>query len=200
MDWQELIDSTQGLMSAQECEELSRWAQVAPDGIALEVGHYTGLSTCVLLSSLPVDVALVTVDRRVWRPWSAEVFEKHVPRFVGERQLVVVVEESSVAISRIQDPIGFVFYDADHTSLDNERFWSAVKGKLADQCALVFDDADWEGQSTLGTLAMGDGFIRKESRELFRHVSAEGYPSLQAMLDAGKRHPDTFTLEVMTRG
>ena len=51
----------------------------------------------------------------------------------------------------------------------------------------MFDDADWEEQSTLRTLAEGDGFVVVTDREFYR-------PS------GDKHDPATYTLEVMRRG
>lgn len=200
ISWQEWIDSTDGLMSAQECEELARWASMAACGVALEVGHYTGLSTCVLLDSLPPTMPLITVDARKWRPEAAEVFDKYTPQFERDRPMRVFVEPFQSLIPRIADPIGFVFYDADHTAAGNRQFWSLVREHLADDCIVVYDDADWEGPATLQPLAEEDGFKASITREWYRHVTEIDDPDSQVRLDIGKRHPDTFTLQSMVRG
>jgi hypothetical protein len=141
----------------------------------------------------------VTIDWRRWRPWAADVFEEYVPQYVNGRDFHVLVEHYSFAISKIEDPISFVFYDADHTIAGNKYFWDAAAHLLADRCFLIFDDADWESQSTLKGLAIQEGFVKQETRPLARHVAPQDGQHWHVLLDIGKRHPDTFTLEVMVR-
>ena len=60
--WEALREQTGGLLSATECAELAHWAREAGRCDALEVGHYTGLSTVVLLHGLTDGSRLTTID------------------------------------------------------------------------------------------------------------------------------------------
>src|SRR5262245_21589933 len=197
-NWQSVIDETQGLMSAGECLELAYWARQAPDGQALEVGHYTGLSTSVLLASLPAERILHTIDCQDWRPQAADVFERQRARFQRKRTLYVHTDYFQHVLPMLSGPFSFVFYDADHNAATNTWFWQLVRAKLAPRCILVYDDGDWPGQAVLGELAVQDGFARVP-HAAFRRAIDMGPGDYQTQLDRAKRDPLTFTLEVMTR-
>ena len=51
-----------GPLSVAECQALAKLAASTTTTRALEVGHYLGLSTAVLLDSLPPGCELVTID------------------------------------------------------------------------------------------------------------------------------------------
>lgn len=184
-----------GALSEAECAALAHVARGAT-GNALEVGHYLGRSTAVLLMALPPDVPLVTIDHHRGDDWCPEtdvsVFRANVEPFVGGREFMDVEGDMLAAVSGLEQlpdfgpPYGFVFYDSDHTEAAVSAWWAAYRELLAPSCTLVFDDADWADQSILTALAVSDGFRSIRSRDLYRGPE-------------DKRDPETFTLEVMRR-
>jgi len=156
-----------------------------------EVGHYLGLSTAVLLDSLPPGCELVTIDHHRGDEWcpatSADEFLANVDPFIWDRLFVFVNDDMRAALPTVGGGFGFVFYDADHTASAVAAFWDHAAGLLAERCTLVFDDADWAEQSTLRGLAEADGFMVVTSDPFYRG-------------DGDKHDPETYTLEVMERG
>lgn len=180
-----------GPLSTAECGKLAELAASTEATRALEVGHYLGLSTSVLLEHLPASVVeLVTIDHHQGDEWcpptSFETFQENVAPFVGEREFVAMDEDMRTALPELDGGFGFVFYDADHTASAVADFWDHVTPLLADECTLVFDDADWLGQSTLRGLAEADGFKVVTDQEFVRG-------------ETDKHDPLTYTLEVMRR-
>jgi predicted O-methyltransferase YrrM len=195
--WQPLIDanalkqSITGPLSVLECEALSTEAARASGSDALEVGHYKGLSTAVLLQSLPRGMTLWSVDHHKGDHWCPHTrpseFEGNVRPYVNGVALGPIFKPFSEALGSVPDELKFVFYDADHTTEACEQFWGCVSIKLAANCVLVFDDADWDGMARLRELAAVDGF-----------EVVPGDPFRRGPMD--KATPDTFTLQVMARG
>jgi len=190
VNWAALRRQVVGPLSAFECEVLAEKAAASSASRALEVGHYLGLSTCVLLSSLPAGCELVTIDHHqgdAWAPSSDLAdFEGNIAPFVGDRTVTVVNDDMVAALPTVGDGFGFVFYDADHTASAVTSFWEAAVSLLSEQCTLVFDDADWAEQATLRGLAESAGFEVTTVYEFHRGPSDKH--------DAG-----TYTLEIMDR-
>jgi predicted O-methyltransferase YrrM len=184
-------DQIVGPLSVAECDKLAEVAAATTAKSALEVGHYLGLSTAVLLSSLPADVHLVTIDHHQGDEWcpptSFDEFNANVAPYVGERKFTAINEDMREALPDLLGRFGFCFYDADHTASAVADFWDLAAGLLEPECTLVFDDADWVEQSTLRGLAEADGFVVVTDVEFYR-------PS------GDKHDPLTYTLEVMRRG
>lgn len=180
-----------GPLSVRECDVLAALASSTKASRALEVGHYLGLSTSVLLQSLPDGCELVTVDHHQGDEWcpatSPDEFMDNVGPFIGERPFRFVNDDMRSALADVGSGFGFVFYDADHTASAVADFWDLAAGLLAETCTLVFDDADWAEQSTLRSLAAADGFEVVTSEPFWRG-------------DGDKHDPETYTLEVMERG
>lgn len=184
-----------GALSEAECAALGHLARGA-EGHALEVGHYLGRSTAVLLMALPPEVPLVTIDHHHGDDWCPEtdvsVFRANVEPFIGDREFMDVEGDMLAVVSGLEQiktfgpPYGFVFYDADHSKHAVVDWWNAYRSLLAPSCTLAYDDADWEDQSILGELAKADGFRSIREREFYRGPE-------------DKRDPETFTLEVMQR-
>jgi predicted O-methyltransferase YrrM len=180
-----------GALSGFECETLAHWAGYASGVNALEVGHYTGLSTSVLLESLPTGMVLWSVDHHRGDAWSnatePDAFWGNVSPYFGRIPLAMVIRDFRDGLEFIPEgSVGFVFYDADHDENSVADFWSCVCPLLADPCVLLFDDADWPGMKRLADEALGDGFVRVTERDFHRG-------------GMGKRSSDTYTLEVMLR-
>lgn len=182
----------QGALSKMECDVLAACARESGATRALEVGHWQGLSTAVLLDNLPERCDLYTVDHHKGDEWieayPAEDFQRNVGPHIGHRIFKFLNEDMIDAlVSRDwPEPFDFVFYDADHHYREVVCFWLAVRPRLAAHCTLVFDDADWEDQSVLRYLAEHDGFERRTVGEFWRG-------------DGDKQHDQTYTLEVMVR-
>jgi predicted O-methyltransferase YrrM len=187
----EIRERVRGALSVAECVKLGEVASATSAVAALEVGHLFGLSTSVLLSSLPSDVHLVTIDHHQGDDWcpvtSFDEFNDNVAPYVGDRKFTAINDDMAEALPELLGRFGFVFYDADHTASAVAEFWDLAAGLLDDSCTLVFDDADWAEQSTLRTLAEADGF---------KVVTAD--PFVRGKKD--KHDPLTYTLEVMRRG
>ncbi len=162
---------------------------------ALEVGHYLGASTSLLLHSLPSRCSLSTIDHHCGDVSTPEVkyedFQANTQPYVGDRVFDCFIMDMRDALSKLAVSgwwrYGFVFYDADHTEQGVRDFWQLARGLLADECTLIYDDADWPGQAVLGELAATDGFHSVREREIVRHMPQD------------KVDPRTFTLEVMRR-
>jgi predicted O-methyltransferase YrrM len=181
-----------GALSVAECVRLGEVASATTSSRALEVGHYLGLSTAVLLTSLPAGCELVTVDHHQGDAWSGGTlfgtFLENVAPYIGDPRLFSAVnEDMRTALPQLDGTFGFCFYDADHTAEAVADFWQLAAPLLDESCTLVFDDADWVEQSTLRGLAEADGFVVVTDREFYR-------PS------GDKHDPATYTLEVMRRG
>lgn len=180
-----------GPLSVAECQALAKLAASTTTTRALEVGHYLGLSTAVLLDSLPPGCELVTIDHHRGDEWcpatSADEFLANVDPFIGDRLFVFVNDDMRSALADVGSGFGFVFYDADHTASAVADFWDLAAGLLAERCVLVFDDADWAEQGTLRSLAEADGFEVVTGHAFYRG-------------DHDKHDPATYTLEVMQRG
>lgn len=186
-----LRDQITGALSVAECVKLGEVASSYDGAAALEVGHLFGLSTAVLLSSLPPEVELVTIDHHQGDAWCPQTsfaeFMENVAPYVGDRWFDAIDEPMEDALPSLGGTYGFCFYDADHTASAVAEFWALAHPLLADDCTLVFDDADWAEQSTLRGLAEADGFVVVTDVEFYR-------PS------GDKDDPLTYTLEVMRRG
>ena len=183
-----------GALSEEECAALGHVARGAT-GHALEVGHYLGRSTAVLLMALPPEVPLVTIDWHEGDGWcpgtDPRVFEDNVAPFLGDRGFTFINrdmlgDDALVTLWGCNPPFSFVFYDADHSALAVAAWWDMYRHLLAESCTLVYDDADWDDQAILGELARADGFRSIRSRDWYRGPE-------------DKRDPETFTLEVMRR-
>lgn len=144
----------------------------------------------MLLASLPEPVEFVTIDHHQGDDWCPstvfDVFLSNVAPFVGDREFSAINDDMAFALPTLTGRFGFVFYDADHTAAAVKEFWELAEGLLEDACTLVFDDADWQEQSTLRGLAERDGFRVVTPRPFWRG-------------DADKHDPATYTLEVMRR-
>jgi len=184
-------DVIEGALSVAECDKLAEVAAATTAKSALEVGHLFGLSTAVLLTSLPTDVHLVTIDHHGGDDWcpatSFDVFNENVAPFVGDRRFTPINQDMREALPALLGRFGFCFYDADHTAEAVADFWELAAGLLEQECTLVFDDADWEEQSTLRGLAEADGFVVVTDTPFHRG-------------SGDKDNPATYTLEVMRRG
>jgi len=180
-----------GPLSELECLKLAEIAAATKATRALEVGHYLGLSTSVLLASLPADVEFVTIDHHQGDQWSGGTsvaeFNSNVAPYIGDRSFTVLNQDMRTVIPMLSGQFGFVFYDADHTATAVADFWELAARLMAPDCTLVFDDADWAEQSTMRTLAEDDGFVVVTDQPFVR--------------TSGDKHdPKTYTLEVMRRG
>jgi predicted O-methyltransferase YrrM len=180
-----------GPLSESECHKLAEIAAATHATRALEVGHYLGLSTSVLLASLPAEVEFVTIDHHQGDQWCPvtkfDEFTENVAPYVGDRSFTVLNQDMRTVIPMLSGQFGFVFYDADHTATAVADFWELAARLMAPDCTLVFDDADWAEQSTMRTLAEDDGFVVVTDQPFVR--------------TSGDKHdPKTYTLEVMRRG
>ena len=66
-----MFEQIPGPLSVRECDVLAALASSTKASRALEVGHYLGLSTSVLLQSLPARCELITVDHHQGDEWWA---------------------------------------------------------------------------------------------------------------------------------
>lgn len=193
MNYEQLRADVRGALSVTECEVLGDWAAATEATAALEVGHYLGLSTCVLLDSLPEACSLVTIDHHNGDDncgaTAPSAFSANVQPFIRERRFVNLRLDMREAITSLlgNEAFGFIFYDADHTEQGVRDFWDRARYLAADDCTLIFDDADWESQAILAELAALDGFVVVRDRAFWRCETAD------------KANPDTYTLEVMRR-
>lgn len=191
IDISEVIQSVPGPLSLLECQTLADLASETSATRALEVGHYLGLSTSLLLVGLPPEVELTTIDHHKGDFWcpstSFTEFCVNVAPFVDGRDFYPINADMADALPKLEGRFGFVFYDADHTEAAVTQFWSLAAGLMDDQCTLAFDDADWEEQSTLRRLAEADGFEVVTGRDFWRGQEDKGNQS-------------TYTLEIMRRG
>lgn len=193
MDYRQLRVDIKGALSVSECEVLAEHAGMTRARAALEVGHYLGLSTAVLLDALPPDCALVTIDHHMGDEncgvTDVHQFSANVSQHIGERAFRTMFTDMREGLTELLNasPFGFVFYDADHTAIGVQDFWLRARYLLEDDCLLLFDDADWESQALLRKLAEDDGFHSIRSRPFTRSVG-------------DKADDDTYTLEIMRRG
>lgn len=186
----EIAQRVIGPLSTAECHALADIAAATTAHAALEVGHYLGLSTSVLLASLPASCAFVTVDHHEGDQWcpatSFNTFSENVAPYIGDRKFTPIKADMRDALPTLMGRFGFVFYDGDHTAAAVADFWELAEPLLDDVCTLVFDDADWEEQSTLRTFAEDAGFEVVTDRPFVR-------------TEGDKHDPETYTLEVMRR-
>lgn len=182
-----------GALSEAELDTLEDAARNAHGTRALEVGHYKGLSTAVLLQSLPDTFALWTIDHHLGDKWCpptrASDFDDNVLGYVKmPARLVTLFEPFDVALDLVPDGLEFVFYDADHSVDASDSFWTLVHPKLATRCTFLLDDSDWPGGQRLIELALRDGFYyAKSGGSEYRRESGD------------KGNPKTNTMEVLLR-
>ncbi len=188
MTWRDALD-VEGPLSDLECEVLAELAAATTARRALEVGHWKGRSTVVLLESLPAECALTTIDWHQGDYWcpatDAEAVKATMVPHVGDRRFVFIDEDMLTA--SLSGTFGFVFYDSNHTEEAVSAWWVKYRELLAPDCTLVWDDADWEEQSILLGLAVADGFRSVRTREFWRCPVDD------------KHTAETYTLEVMRR-
>src|SRR5689334_7881343 len=111
-----------GLLSRKECDVLARVAHRSGATRALDVGHYHGRSTAVLLSSLPIGAYFTTVDHHqgdyyAVEPVNHDEFIANIQPFWngGPVRAMKSVDKDMLAVDYTVDaPHDFVFYDADH--------------------------------------------------------------------------------------
>lgn len=179
-----------GPLSFAECHKLADIAAASTAHAALEVGHYLGLSTSVLLASLPASCSLVTIDHHKGDNWCPATpfgaFSDNVAPYIGDRKFTPIKADMAEALPQLLGRFGFVFYDGDHTAEAVAKFWQLAADLFERECTLVFDDADWAQQSTLRTIAETDGFKVVTARPFVR-------------TEGDKNDPETYTLEVMVR-
>ena len=189
-DYDELKTHITGPLSVRECEVLAQHAADTDALRALEVGHFLGLSTAVLLGALPSACELVTIDHHQGDQWchatSADHFRANVEPYVCDREFTFINDDMLAALPTLDGRFGFVFYDADHTAEAVADFWALAVDLLELDCTLIFDDADWDDQSTLIGLAESVGFVSVREEPFVR-------------CEADKHDPQTYTLEVMRR-
>lgn len=188
LDFACLREKTRGLLSINECEELAHWGRLAKGGRALEVGHYTGLSTCVLLESLPTGTVLYSIDHhngdnKVPKSTVAE-FELNIQESLDKVSLVPVYQDFRKFWDWGISGFGLVFYDAEHTEQACIDFWTGLRGKFSPGCILLYDDADWEEMKPLGRMAEAAGFQARTRLPIRR-------------LKGDKRNSETYTLKVL---
>ncbi len=180
-----------GALSDLECQVLGEVAAQSTADRALEVGHFHGRSTVVLLKSLPRRCALTTVDHHSGDQWSSRTDPERVlanmTPHVGAREFEFVDQDMLGFDYVCEGGFGFVFYDADHSFGAVSAWWLRAREHLAPSCTLVWDDADWEDQSVLLALAVADGFRSVRDRPFYRDPGTD------------KWNPETYTLEVMRR-
>jgi predicted O-methyltransferase YrrM len=191
VNWADEILRTGGLLSPNECGWLVGLVRKS-EGDALEIGHYTGLSTIAIADGIGAGRRFVTVDNHQWRGVTVETFMENVrPASNASFELVV----GNFQTHTPPGPYGFIFYDASHAQNDVNAFVDMLPDLAAEHCTVVFDDWDWtEDFTTLEPL----GFTL-EPHERYRHQIEYSTGDLQVDYDLGKRHPETFTLGVWKR-
>ena len=180
-----------GYLSGTELAELRHWA-VLSAGTALEVGHYEGLSTSVLLQSLSSGVVLYSVDHHAGdhhvEATQIATFEENVSelRHSGPVLIPVYRDFREFATWGITG-FGFVFYDAEHSVVGCRDFWGLFAARMLPDCLLLYDDADWGEMVELGRLAERAGFV-DVTRLPFQRLNGD------------KQNAQTYTLKVLRRG
>ena len=194
-DWAAMRKVTHGLMSVLECVELAHWAAHLGPVNALEVGHYSGLSTLAILEGLPTGSHLTTIDHHngdnIVRASPPAVFLSnlsHSNRWGDHREVGLSIRFVSYqrGLLETERKFGFVFYDGAHTPEDCEEFWSLLYAHLQDKCVVAYDDADWRNMTRLGELAEKAGFRDVTRRALYRGAK-------------DKNDPTTYTIKVLER-
>ena len=182
--WSDLRKETGGLLSDLEAHELGRLAFVLsrerPIRV-LEVGHYTGMSTRVILSSLCAGSTLVTIDHHLGDgnvgPSTCTLEGGDVGGLRSSGVGLVVAHgpfESMLSDPIIADPMtgkaefDLVFYDAAHDRGSVEAFATLVDRVLAPGATLAWDDADWPAHEPLVELARRRGLVDRTPRPLVR--------------------------------
>jgi predicted O-methyltransferase YrrM len=184
---QELVT---GPLSSRECDYLDRIvSELAPRRL-LEVGHYNGLSSCVLIAAMPDSATLVTVDHHRGDDWcpatSPDRYQGLIDSVRDGKDVDVRVADMLSVDYVAAGPFDFVFYDSDHHREPVEAWWAAALPSFADRCTLTFDDADWDEQSCLIGLAELAGFRSVRTHDFVRY-------------EHDKLASQTFTVEWMVR-
>lgn len=125
----------------------------------LEVGHWWGRSTAAILQTISPDAAFVSIDHHlgdnIIGPSRSEEFTSNVAPYENGQDVTYIFDDFATVLPTLA-PFDFVFYDGDHSPAANRKFWECAP--LTQDCTLVMDDADWEGQLVLQVLAWKDGF------------------------------------------
>ncbi|MHA2069054.1 MAG: class I SAM-dependent methyltransferase [Candidatus Thorarchaeota archaeon] len=152
---------THGGLSRRECLELYRQVKLHKPMNVLEVGHFRGLSTNIILSALPVGARMLTIDHHKGDKHTPEsnpsVFFNNIYKHARPTEVsleVCIAAFEDIEILNAQKCFDFVFYDAAHNASTCAAFWSWAKPVMRDNCLLLFDDANLEVEmGTLTTLA-----------------------------------------------
>lgn len=183
-----------GALSLLECMELADAVAGASPLSVLEVGHYLGRSTAVILSSLPMGARFWTVDHHRGDQWAPETeiedFCRNVEPWRAKRHdvdFLPVYEDCEKWLLGLPEAQKFdlVFYDADHRAAATVAFWDLIRDRLSRRCVFIYDDADWPGSKALELCARSAGYISTRRRELVRNKN-------------DKQDPDTYTLEILS--
>lgn len=171
--------SSGGLLSDLEYEELGYWANSVEAGSTLlEVGHFTGMSTLAILGGMPGCCRLVTIDNHCRdlnvRETDPTAFMRTISasgrwsrKDIGGLDFWLM--DYRRAMLCLSGPFSFAFYDAQHSFNDCEDFWALLYPRLADECVVCFDDADWPVMGRLHELCLGAGFADVARHEIVRN-------------------------------
>lgn len=125
-------------------------------GSYLEIGSYLGATAAAALKDNPLNAYFVDTWEQqiqpanqtagVAPPNNMDKFLSNIDPYIGLSKVLALNSEMlNVDITMIQQPIQMMFYDGPH---DEENVIKAIQHYypvLADECVIVFDDANWDG-------------------------------------------------------
>lgn len=176
-----------GLLSASEmvhlCRTVNDYTYRRSRGLSiLEVGHYMGLSTNVILYGVKGDDQLLSIDAHIADGWVPKSDPGQYFSNMYRRKGLSTLIMDSRGVQRLE---GFdvVFYDGDHA--DEQRRWTEMVIASETVDLFIFDDRDFD-VPTVCCQMLRDAGWKDQSPDLRR-------------LPNDKRDPQTMTLGVFRR-
>ena len=106
----------------------------------VEIGTFTGYSSLMMAEGLPDDGELITLDID---PQATAIARAHWDRSPHGNKITLKLGRAADSLKEIDEPIDFVFIDADKQSYIG--YWDAVVPKVKSGGLIVVDNVLWSG-------------------------------------------------------
>lgn len=174
-----------GLLSASEMVHLHRELSCVPNRRnVLEVGHYMGLSTCVIWGALEDGDTFLSIDAHIADAWVPKSDPEQYFRNIAGRMYpgITTLIMDSRSVQRL-DGFNVVFYDGDHS--EEQRRWTQMVIDSGTVETFIFDDRDFP--------------VPVECCQMLRNAGWQDHSPGLERLPNDKMNPGTMTLGVFWR-
>ena len=151
-------------------QTLKMLVQISGSKRILEVGMFTGYAALSMAEGTPPGAVVYACETN---PRAIDIAEEFFDQSPHGGKIKVLFGNALETIETIEEPLDFVFIDADKKAYP--QYLEAILPKLADGGLIVFDDALWKG----GVLAP-ESDRDQAIAELNRHIKT--HPELENVL------------------